>query len=132
MVILALLLASQYQSAIVCRVAIVEVNHYFDEHGNRRFTQLIGWKGHVEEDGFVFHAHWWRMWKSDRRPTKDYARGVWTVVFRDGNNLRKIVADEYRETWTQHDPEVDDREKMAMSKRTGLGKGPPNANIPAP
>lgn len=42
------------------------------------------------------------------------------VILEDGDNLRKISAPVFRETWTQYDPELEDREYLPKEQRTEL------------
>jgi hypothetical protein len=50
------------------------------------------------------------------------SRGKWIATWHEDKKLRKIVANAYRETWTQYDPEVLERKILHKDKRTGLTK----------
>lgn len=57
-------------------------------------------------------------------PLPDVAHDRVDVVefnhFYDGDRLREVRATAYRETWTQHDPELDDRAEFPAHWRSGL------------
>jgi hypothetical protein len=99
------------------RVEAVEINHYHDANGNPVFSQLIlrRWlrlstgSGHRVED--------WRLIKSDNPLTITSKRGRKQIVFTDDGILRVIEVAKIRETWTQYDPEVVDREVYSQFQR---------------
>jgi hypothetical protein len=99
------------------RVEAVEINHYHDANGNPVFSQLIlrRWlrlstgSGHRVED--------WRLIKSANPLTITSKRGRKQIVFTDDGILRVIEVAKIRETWTQYDPEVVDREVYSQFQR---------------
>lgn len=107
----------------------VELNHFYDENAKHVFDQMIFWR-HYKGDN-RYHVEAWRLVKRPdevKRPnieaTKDYKRGLWTVIWFDGETLRKITAYHFVETWTQHDPELVEREFKAKERRPDLAKQP--------
>ncbi len=98
------------------QVDLIEVNHFFDEHGNLILDQVIfyDWSG---PDG-RFHVRDWRLLKkAGQWPVRCWRSGRYRSVWRDGNILREIQAPDIRETWTQHDPEVTNRKFLPRSFR---------------
>ena len=106
------------------RADVVEVNHYYDKHGELVFDQLILWRWcGADCDHRVFA---WRIVKSSQQmPLRDYHRGGWVVLWQDQQEVRRVRADSFRRTWTQHDPELLDREHVQQGHRRGLSKRAP-------
>ena len=100
------------------RVDIIEVNHFYDEAGRPVFDQVIFW--HWHDDGSQ-HVRAWRLWKTpSQNPWRDRRYGGWVSIWLDGDRLRSIRGQSLRETWTQHDPELDDRQFFPAHLRRGL------------
>ena len=110
--LLAILPASE---PIVDRVDLIEVNHVYDGRGKHVFDQLIFWDW--SEDRYEVRA--WRLLKTKGQwPEK---RGQdWVATMTDGERLREIRATIFRETWTQYDPEVWERDRTPKERRRGL------------
>ena len=54
-------------------------------------------------------------------PTKHHRSGKYQVRFQDDTGVKRLItADLFRETYTFHDPEVDDRKLFSESARRGL------------
>ncbi|MEQ8786119.1 MAG: hypothetical protein RIC55_07460 [Pirellulaceae bacterium] len=100
---------------------VIEINRYFDQAGDQVFQQLIFWEWRETEGAYRVFA--WRMIKSPRQiPIFDHWRGGHTIVFLDQGVLRRVHAASIRETWTQHDPELIDRQFVSPDRRRGLGR----------
>jgi hypothetical protein len=84
---------------------MIEVSHVVDKNGCVTFVQLIAWKVHPE-DG-KFHVHGWRMMHPHEWPTQHGAK--WIVY---GENGIKIEAPNVRVSWSNVDPESEDRRKF--------------------
>jgi hypothetical protein len=98
---------------------VIEINRYYDHDGKRVFQQLIFWDWREEEGAYRVFA--WRMVKSrEQHPVFDHWRGEYTLVFLDQGVLRRIRAPSLRETWTQYDPELLDRQFLSPNQRRGL------------
>ena len=98
---------------------VIEVNHYYDEHGKHVFDQVIFWEWRAEESAFRVIA--WRFLRLDNQiPRRDPHRGDFVLIWADAKRLRCVRSPHYRETWTQHDPEVIDRRFFAQKLRRGL------------
>jgi hypothetical protein len=101
------------------KVDVIELNHFYDGDGRRVFDQVIFWQWHADEG--VHHVLAWRLWKSPAQtPWRDWMRGGYLSIWHDGDRLRAIRARSFRETWTQHDPELDDRQLLPPEQRRGL------------
>lgn len=106
--------ASEQQIVIVGQCDLVELNHYYDGQGEKIFDQLIFWDW---SDRWGFHVRDWRFIHPGVIVDR-HRRGV-AVLFRDTKhgNLYDVRATSYRETWTQHDPEVADKKNWPDSAR---------------
>ena len=103
------------------RVDLVEVNHFFDEHGKRVFDQIIFFDWQPRECEHRVRA--WRLLKTESQlPVRDWDRGDWRMLWTDGEWLREVRAATYRETFTQYDPEVEDRDYLPKEQRKELAK----------
>lgn len=103
----------------------IELNHFFDGDGRPVFDQVIFWQWHADEGAYRVRA--WRLWKSPAQtPWRDWSSGGFMTAWFDGDRLRVVRASSYRETWSQHDPELEDREFFPAHERRGLtGERPP-------
>lgn len=96
------------------RVDLVEVNHYFDLDGSHVLDQLIAYDW-CEATG-RYQVRDWRVIKSGRQfpqPTDDGFAATWS----EG---RVVKAAHFRETWTQHDPELTERRNLPQDARRKL------------
>jgi hypothetical protein len=114
-----LLLASTNPPQLVARDAVdlAEVNHFYDEHGCLVFDQQIfyDWTGHR------YDVRAWRLIKSPSQiPQRDFAQGGYRTLWMDGERLREVRSSQIRETWTQHDPELAERDILAKEQRREL------------
>jgi hypothetical protein len=101
------------------RVGLIEINHFYNDHGELVFDQIIFWDWCPMEGRFQVRA--WRMVKSPWQvPQRDWQRSGWWVLWLDGDRLRLVHADAFRETWTQYDPEVVERGYLPPERRKGL------------
>ena len=63
----------------------------------------------------------WRLVKTAAQlPQRNWRDGSYEAVWHDGDVLRKVKAMTLRESWTQHDPELVEREFLAKEKRRDL------------
>jgi len=108
-----------FQQPVTDRVELLEVNHFYDDHGRRLFTQLIGWTYNLDEQRqeVVF----WRILKHPSMSPVRHDSGV-SVLWWDGTTLRRIHAHARRESFTQHDPEMTHRRVLPQGDRRGLTK----------
>ncbi len=101
------------------RVDLIEVNHFYDGRGNHVLDQVIFYDWSAPEGRF--HVCDWRLLKcASQWPYRDWSHGGYVVLWRDGSVLRRVRARDYRETWTQHDPETGNRRYLPRSARREL------------
>jgi hypothetical protein len=113
---------------------VIELNHFYDTDGRQVFDQVIFWQWHADEG--AYHVRAWRLWKqAAQTPWRDRLHGGYVTAWYDGERLRVVRATSLRETWTQFDPELDDRQLFPAHERRGLaGEGtprPPSDSRPA-
>lgn len=102
-------------------VDLIEINHFFDEQGKRILDQLIYYDWCSERCRYQVRA--WRLLKSPAQlPRRDWRTGEYSATWHDGDVLRQVRATTVRETWTQYDPELVEREFLAKDRRRDLKK----------
>jgi hypothetical protein len=104
----------------VDRVDLVELNHCFDEYGRPAIDQLIFYDWCTTECRFQVRA--WRLLKTPAQMPRPDVSGGYMIRWQDGAVLRQIYAKQFRETWTQYDPELTEREFLPKDKRRDLRK----------
>lgn len=109
----------------VDRVDLIEVNHFHDDQGRLVFDQVIYYEWSPEKGRHQVQA--WRLLKNaSQKPRRDYRTGQYVATWLDGDTFREVRAATMRESWTQYDPELIDREHLAKEQRKDLAKiGPP-------
>lgn len=101
------------------RCDLVEVNHLYDECGREVFTQAIFWDWSENESRYNVRA--WRLVKSpSQMPQRDWGGRGYSAIWQDGEVTRRIYAEATRETFTQYDPELVEREFLPKEKRREL------------
>ena len=105
-------------------VDVIELNHVFDGEGQHVLSQFIFWE--FETHSAAEHVVAWRLWKpGSSLPLRDVRQGGCVLLFRDGESLRLVRGKQYRETWTQYDPEIDNRRQLPQHLRRELGRFEP-------
>ena len=99
-------------SAIRENVACIERNSYHNDEGGLVFRQYIFFDW--ECDGHVVVA--WRLDKGEFSFTEHPP----TLIWADGESVRIVRAEYWRESWTQYDPELAERERLPAEQRRGL------------
>lgn len=118
-VALAATVANPAPQVVRDEVDLIEVNHYFDEHGKLVFDQLIFYDWSNEHCRYQVRA--WRLLKqSSQFPLRDWETGEYSTIWYDGNVLRGVRSPALRETWTQHDPELAERAYLPKDCRVEL------------
>jgi hypothetical protein len=113
------IVSSPDSSIIKDMVDLVEVNHYHDARGEHVFDQLIFYDWSNQQRRFQVRA--WRLIKTESQlPRRDYRQGNWLVRWHDDGVLREVTAASRRETWTQYDPELIERENLPQDQRLDL------------
>lgn len=90
-------------------VCTLELNHFYDDQCKLVFDQYIFY----DEDDNVID---WRMIKSSDYLTKG------KLIFHDVDRLREVRFTSFKETWTQYDPELENRSILPKEKRRGLSE----------
>jgi len=91
-------------------VAEIEVNRYYDGDGRMILTQLIfrdSWRRIID----------WRLAKTLPRNNR--------VTWNDCERLYSVTADKVTESWSQEDPELEERAILPKEFRAGLFGRPP-------
>ena len=102
-------------------VDLIEINHYYDEHGKHVFDQIIFYDWSPSHSRYNVRA--WRLLKKPAQiPSRNWKHGDYVAVWHDGDMLRRVRAQSVRESWTQHDPELTEREFLPKEKRRDLAR----------
>jgi len=105
-------------------VDLIEVNHFYDDQGRLVFDQVIyyDWCHHTNR----FQVRDWRLLKNNNQiPLRNWRDGGYSSEwedFKQRDGLRRVKSTSVRETWTQHDPELNERAFLAQEKRAELQK----------
>jgi hypothetical protein len=97
------------------KVDLIEVNHYYDDRGNRVFDQVIYFDWSPEQ--FRFTARGYRLIKQETQVPVPVAPGAYHSIWSDGDCLRDLRAAVSTETWLQWDPELAERNYLPKSMR---------------
>jgi len=102
-------------------VDLVEVNHFYDDSGKLVFDQIIFYDW--DRLSNRYHVRAWRLIKdSSIIPKRIQGTNYYQSIWYDGEVLRRLRTKALRETHTQYDPELLEREKCPKECRTGLMK----------
>lgn len=100
-------------------VDLIEVNHFYDEHGRLVFDQVIFYDWSQDDARYMVRA--WRLVKNPAQlPQRDWKGGGYEAVWQDGELLRHVRAKSIRESWTQYDPELVERDFLPKERRKEL------------
>ena len=110
----------------VDQVDLVEVNHFYDDQGRLVFDQVIYFDWSAQQGRYQVRD--WRLLKTQTQvPLRDWREGGYVSEwedFKQRNGLRRVKSKSVRETWTQYDPELVEREFLAQEKRAELTRIP--------
>lgn len=106
-------------------VALIELNHFFDDNGNLVFDQLIFYDWTEDLRGAAPpHRHNVRAWVLVKSPAIvpvfDWKLKMYRAMWTNGDVTRVVYSNSYSETWTQYDPELAEREKFPKEFRREL------------
>ena len=102
-------------------VDLIEVNHYYDESGRFVFKQIIFFDWCPRQCRYNVRA--WRLIRSDGQlPKRDVQRRNFVAIWQDGTQFRRVKAKNYRQSWTQYDPEQFERRFVPKGRRKELAK----------
>lgn len=103
------------------RVDLIEVNHFYDDKGRLVFDQVIFYDWSPQDSRYQVRA--WRLLKKPAQvPYRNWRQREFVTVWHDGPILREVHGDAFRESWTQYDPELLEREILPKEKRRELGR----------
>lgn len=103
---------------------MMELNHFYDCKGCHVFSQVIFWERNPANGKYNVRA--WvlvEMRESlNRIPVKNEIDGLWHCDWFDSDKgiLRKIKSGIYRESWTQSDPEKENKKVLPEKYRLAL------------
>ena len=104
----------------------MEVNHFYDDQGRLVFDQVIYYNWCPVRNRYQVRD--WRLLKTPTQvPLRDWRDGGYVSEwedFKQRNGLRRVKSKSVRETWTQHDPELVEREFLPQEKREELTRIP--------
>ncbi len=101
------------------QVDLVEVNHFYDDQGRHVFDQVIFYDWAEGHSRHMVRA--WRLVKNPAQlPQRNWKNGTYIALWHDNEVLRKVQAKSMRESWTQYDPELVEREYLPKEKRKEL------------
>ncbi|QDV65836.1 hypothetical protein [Crateriforma conspicua] len=103
----------------VARVDLIELNHFVDEEGREVFRQLIFYDWSDQQNRFLVRS--WRLIKSaDHLPKRSWNPRGYFASWRENGSIRRVEASQFRETWTQKDPEKQNRRWLPEDQRKAL------------
>src|SRR6056297_3593218 len=101
------------------RVDLIELNHFLDDEGREVFRQLIFYDWSPEQQRFLVRG--WRLVKSpEQLPKQTWKPRGHHVSWRENGSLRRVESGQYQETWTQRDPEKENRRWLPEDQRIPL------------
>lgn len=115
------LVATSYDLTLVDEVDLVEINHYYDSRGRLVFDQVIFYDW-AERDGRHHVVAWRLLKKTSQWPRRNWRNRNYECEWMDGPDHRRVIANHSTETWTQHDPELYERDFLPRERRRGLSK----------
>lgn len=113
-VLLAMCWAGQEPLVVHDHCDLLEHNRVYDDNGALVFEQILVRDWNRRTGRYDIRA--WLIVKPEH--LLEHKRVVW----QDGTALRKVTSDHWRDTWTQYDPELSDREQLPTTERRGLTK----------
>ena len=106
-------------------VDLIEVNRYFDEHASPVYQQLIFYDWNESTGRYQVRA--FRIIKSlQQMPHRVRSSRFYAVVWFDEKDgvTRRVLARAVRQSWTQHDPEMAERDTFPVQYRRELSLPP--------
>jgi hypothetical protein len=104
------------------RVDLIEVNHFHDDQGRPVFDQILFYDWSPSDQRYQIRD--WRLLKNTNQiPLRSTKDGDYVAVWSDFKSrdiLRKTQAKLLRESWTQYDPELVERDFLPEGKRRKL------------
>lgn len=134
--LLALVLGVGFSSQFIAfeHVDAIELSHFYDAKGRLIYDQVIFWD-RTPTTGKMEVRSWCLVEdrnEQTRRPIKNEQNGLYSVEYydTDSKTIRKVVSRIYRESWSQSDPERENKKTFPESLRVALAKkNQPNGPI---
>lgn len=108
-------------------VDLIELNHFYDDLGRHTYDQVIFYEWSVEYSRY--HVIAWCLVEEDQSRMPVLLPGGREVQVRwydrDVKRMREVRSKLYRETWTQTDPERENKKLLDEKYRSSLLKLPP-------
>lgn len=127
---------------------LVELNHFYDGDGKLVFDQLIFYrwqkysidaeelistgipgldpiKKQIKDSGYRYQVMAWKLVNNKSMLDslhKDINTGLYSMSWNDGDTFRVIKFPAFKESWTQHDPEIEERKFLDKDLRPDLLK----------
>ena len=109
------------------RVDLIEINHFHDDQGRPVFDQILFYDWSPADQRYQIRD--WRLLKNAYQvPLRNASDGEYVAVWSDFKSrdvVRKTQAKLIRESWTQYDPELVEREFLPEGKRRKLRDASP-------
>ena len=101
------------------QVDLIELNHFLDDEGREVFRQLIFYDWSDQQQRFLVRG--WRLVKSpEQLPKQTWNPRGHYVAWQENGATRRVEAVQHRETWTQRDPEKENRRWLPEDQRIPL------------
>lgn len=114
-ILLAALSMGDDRAVLAESVDVVELNHFYDSEGGHVLDQIVFYRWQDARHQVVD----FRVVKSPEcLPVRQGS--YWACLWNDGPRLRLVRAASFRESWTQYDPELVEREYFPKEYRRGL------------
>jgi len=97
---------------------LLELNHHYDRRGCHVYDQLIVWTRNPVNGRFEVRA--WTLCDTQGKYPVRSAAGVYRVTWIDSGKPREVMSRQYRESWTQMDPEREDQKRVHPDDRIRL------------
>jgi hypothetical protein len=112
------------KDTIVDKVDMIELNHRYDDAGKHCYDQYLFWEWSVDYKRYHIVAWTLDEQKSSapRILSKNDNRYTLTFYDRGISKNRKVIANVFRETETQYDPERENKNVFDEKYRRGLSK----------
>jgi hypothetical protein len=97
---------------------LLELNHHYDLQGCHVYDQLIVWRQNPAT--FRYEVASWTLCDTQGKYPTRLPSGVYRVNWLDSGKPREVVSRQFRESWTQTDPERDDQRRVHPDDRIRL------------
>ena len=97
---------------------LLELNHHYDLRGCHVYDQLIVWHRNPANGRFEVRA--WTLCDVQTKYPVRTASGIYRVTWTDSGKPREVVSRQFRESWTQIDPERADQKRVHPDDRIRL------------